>query len=86
MIEPLGLGDRARWREPREPSGSMARHATGAAASETSLRRDGGEGGLQRSDSRIRTGDPPLGRNDALPLVFCEEKFWFRSPPALLAA
>jgi hypothetical protein len=39
-----------------------------------------------RRDRRIRTGDPPLGRNDALPLVVCEEKIWFRSSLALLAA
>jgi hypothetical protein len=86
MIEPLGLGNRARFRETRDPSGSTPRHATGSAASVKALRCDGDEGGLQSRNTRIRTGDPPLGRNDALPLVVCEEKISFRSSPALLAA
>jgi hypothetical protein len=86
MIEPLGLGDLARFRETRDPFGLDATPRDGFAASVKAHRCDGGEGGLQSRDTRIRTGDPPLGRNDALPLVVCEEKICSRSSPALLAA
>ena len=58
MIEPLGLGDRARWRETRDPSGSMPRHAMGFAASVTALRCDGGERRQQRHPDSNRR--PPL--------------------------
>jgi hypothetical protein len=58
MIEPLGLGDRARWRETRDPSGSTPRHATGSAASVNRLGATAAR--AASSDSRIRTGDPRL--------------------------
>jgi hypothetical protein len=86
MIAPLGLGNRARFRETRDPFGLDATPRDGVRREGETLRCDGDEGGLQSRNTRIRTGDPPLGRNDALPLVVCEEKISFRSSPALLAA
>jgi hypothetical protein len=85
MIEPPGFGDRAAG----ENAGAFGLDATPRDAvppNVNATRRDGRQGGLQSSDTRIRAGDPPLGRNDALPLVARDERISFRPPPALLAA